>query len=380
MQLRGIVAAIATISVVGLTTSLSLPLLALILEARGASDTYIGINTMMAGIAAMAVTTLTPRVARIVGFVPFIIAMIILMAVSFYAFFFVENVAYWFPLRIAFHGAITALFVLSEFWINALAPPEKRGLTLGLYATVLSAGFALGPLILSVAGSADATPFILGSLLTAVAVLPVLYARRDAPKMDDAETDLSIWPMFRLAPVAILAAFVFGAAESSGYTFLSLFGIGLGFSEAQSINLVTALALGGFVLQIPIGLLADRIPRRILLLLLALCGTAGGLGLMLAGNAYWLIVAILIFWGGTTSGLYTVGLTHLGSRFTGNALASANAAFIFMYATGMLLGPMASGIAKDVAGGNGYLAVVSLLFLGYALMTWRRIREETANP
>ena len=78
---------------------------------------------------------------------------IVLAAVSALGFYFAENFLLWFPLRLVFHGAITTLFILSEFWINVAAPPKKRGLVLGIYATVLSFGFSAGPQLFSLLGS-----------------------------------------------------------------------------------------------------------------------------------------------------------------------------------------------------------------------------------
>ena len=44
--------------------------------------------------------------------------------------------------RILLHIALTVLFILSEFWINATAPPSRRGLVLGLYSLGYIAGSA----------------------------------------------------------------------------------------------------------------------------------------------------------------------------------------------------------------------------------------------
>ncbi len=61
--------------------------------------------------------------------------------------------ALWFPLRFLLGAALCILFAVSEFWINAVAPPKKRGLIMGIYATALSIGAAMGPAILSLVGA-----------------------------------------------------------------------------------------------------------------------------------------------------------------------------------------------------------------------------------
>ena len=59
-----LIAAIASITAVGIAMGLGLPLLSIILEKRGISSTLIGVNTAMGGIAAMAAAPLTTMIAK----------------------------------------------------------------------------------------------------------------------------------------------------------------------------------------------------------------------------------------------------------------------------------------------------------------------------
>jgi len=154
-----LVAAISAISVVGIAIGLGLPLLSIILEKRGIPSTLIGLNSAMAGIAAMIAAPITTKLAHRLGVAPTMLWAVVLSAISALGFYYAEAFWMWFPLRIVFHGATTTLFILSEFWINAAAPPSRRGLVLGIYATVLSVGFASGPLLFSILGSDGVTAF-----------------------------------------------------------------------------------------------------------------------------------------------------------------------------------------------------------------------------
>jgi hypothetical protein len=90
------------------------------------------------------------------------------------------------------------------------------------------------------------------------------------------------------------------------------------------------------------------------------------------------LVIVLFLWGGATAGIYTVGLAHLASRFSGADLAGANAAFIFCYALGMLAGPLAIGDAMSRAPVAGLPLVMSTVFAGYAIIVALRIARRTA--
>src|SRR5690606_23661908 len=134
---RSIAAAIASISVVGIAIGLGVPLLSVILEARGYSATAIGANTAVAGLASIAAAPFATPLAARFGVVPLMLAMIVAGGVAFVGFYFAPAFWMWFPLRAVLHFALTVLFILSEFWISTSAPPHRRGLVLGLYATVL---------------------------------------------------------------------------------------------------------------------------------------------------------------------------------------------------------------------------------------------------
>ena len=154
-----IAAAIASISVVGIAIGLGMPLLSVILEARGISATMIGLNTAIAGLASIAAAPLATPLAVRFGVVWTMLGMILLGAFAFVGFYFATAFWMWFPLRVALHIALTVLFILSEFWISTSAPPHRRGFVLGIYATVLSLGFAGGPWLFSQIGSQGFLPF-----------------------------------------------------------------------------------------------------------------------------------------------------------------------------------------------------------------------------
>lgn len=368
-----LIAAISAITAVGIAIGLGLPLLSVILEKRGVSSTMIGLNSAMAGVAAMAAAPVTTWIAQRLTVVTTMVLAIVAAAASAIGFYFAEALWMWFPLRIVFHGAITVLFVLSEFWINTAAPPSRRGLVLGIYATVLSLGFAAGPLIFSIVGSEGILPFAIGAGAILAAAIPILLARKENPSIGKTP-DMPFLRYIFLVPTATAAVFIFGAVESGGLALFPVYASRTGFTESQGALLLMMMGLGNVLFQIPVGLIADRIgDRRRLLSLFAVIGLAGSIALpFLIHN--WLVTAvILLFWGGSVAGLYTVGLAHLGDKLHGADLAAANAAFVFCYALGMLVGPQTIGAAMDVAGHHGFAWALAFFFALYVALTLFRI-------
>ncbi len=159
-RLFALAAMIFSAAGVGAGISLGLPLLSIVLAARGVSGSMIGLNTAMAGIASLVVIPFVTPIATKIGAHRLLLLSLFLTGISFYGFYLVDNFWLWFPLRLVFHGGLSTAFVMSEFWINSLSPTRRRGLIMGIYATVLSLA------------SRSVRPYSRSSAVTAICPLP----------------------------------------------------------------------------------------------------------------------------------------------------------------------------------------------------------------
>jgi MFS family permease len=369
----GAVAAIATISSVGVAVGLSFPLLSFLMEQRGYSSTIIGANTAMAGIASILTVPFVNPLARRIGLVNTLVLAAFVSATSLIGFFVFPSILAWFLLRISFHGAITASFILSEYWINVSAPEKRRGLVLGIYGSVLSLGFATGPALLAGMGTRDYLPFVTGAAIIICSTIPALLAYSRQPTSSQEPASRSVARYITMVPLATAAAFIFGAVEQAGLALFPVYGARTGYDETQVSLLLMVLAFGNVALQLPLGLISDRLKdRRWLLFSCALTGAIGVAILPWAVEIPWLLIAGMFVWGGVTTGMYTVGLAHLGSRLKGPDLAQANAAFILCYAIGMVIGPQVAGIGMDISNPHGFAVALSGMFIAYLVLVLAR--------
>ncbi|CZT34912.1 MFS transporter [Rhizobium sp. 9140] len=368
-----LIAALAAVTTVGIAIGLGVPLLSFIMERRGVSSTLIGLNSTVAGLASMVAASFTTRLAHRFGVAQVMVAAVVLAAAPALGFYFVENFWLWFPLRIVFQSGITILFVLSEFWINATAPSHRRGLVFGIYGTVLSLGFAAGPLLFSLLGSEGILPFAVGAGIILLGAIPIIIARKESPDIDEMP-EMHFLRYVYMVPMATAAVFVFGAVEYGGLSLFPVYGTRVGFSESQAALLLTIMGVGNLIFQIPLGLLSDRMKdRRKLLVALTVIGFAGALSLPTLSTNWYALAAILLLWGGIISGLYTIGLSHLGSRLHGPELAAANAAFVFCYALGTVAGPQVIGASMDVFGNDGFAWSIAGFFGLYIVLSLVRL-------
>ncbi|MBK3401362.1 MFS transporter [Methylorubrum populi] len=376
-RLGAMAAAIACVAVVGTGLGLSIPLLSLEMERMGASSVVIGLNTALAGFAAILTVPFVPRLAARVGVVRLLVLAIILGGLCLTAFKLLPHLVLWFPLRFVFSTTMGVLFVLSEYWINDAAPPERRGLVMGIYATVLAIGFAIGPTLLTLLGTEGLAPYLAGSALFFLGLTPLVVARNLSPALGHDEGG-GIVTYLRLAPLAVLAAALYGAVEAGAFAILPLYGLRIGLDAQTAAALVSAVALGNVVFQIPVGLLADRVDRRLVLLGASLAGALGAALIPVASASLPGLTALLFVWGGIVGTLYTVGLAHLGARLRGPDLAGANAAFVMLYNAGLMLGPPLIGGGMDLHPPQGFAVAMSLLFTLYAVPVVRSLARDRA--
>ncbi len=208
--------------------------------------------------------------------------------------------------------------------------------------------------------------------MMALSLVPVLFALGADPAMEEGQSR-PFWRYFFLVPLATFASLAMGATESGVMSFVAIYGLRLGFGESNAALLVTAVAVGNIVSQIPLGMISDRMDRRHLLLIVAAVGTVATLAIPLVADNFWLLALALAAFGSVAAGLYTVGLAHLGARLSGSDLASANAAFIFMYALGMLAGPASMGWGMEVWNPHGFVMVAAGYLAAYAIFASLRI-------
>jgi len=370
-----IAAAISCIAVAGVGLSLSSPLISLLLSAKGVSGAMIGFNTAVGSLGNLIVGAFVARLAAKLGLRLLLLSTLAIGAVSISLFAVFNSLAAWFVLRLIFGAAIGTLFVLSEFWINAAAPATRRGLIMGIYATALSLGFAGGPAILAVLGRADEMLFVVCAGFFFLAAIPILLVGTNAPPLEG-KARHSVFAFVVLAPIATVAAYIYGAVEQSSFAFLPIYGEKLGLSARTSALLLMVFGLGNVVSQVPLGLLSDRWNRTKLLLGCACISGLAALAMPLAAGSVPGLMVLLFIAGGVIGGLYTIGLALLGAHFSGPELATANAAFVMLYSFGMMTGAPAMGVLVDVVEPHGFafgFAFLCALYCG--LIAWRLPRK-----
>ncbi len=377
---RSLVAAIASVTVFGLSIGEGGPLLSLLLEARHTDAGLIGLNAGAAFIGVIVGPMLTPRWVRWFGIRNFLLGCFALDIVVFLLMKVFDSLGAWFVLRVLLGLIGSSLFTTSEAWISLLAGGAKRGRIIGIYAAALSAGFGLGPLLLSLTGIEGWPPFIANGIIVAVAAVPLLGAGNLASGLGR-ERGANPLKIFVMAPLIVITVALFGLYETALLALLPIWGVRAGLSTDAAAATLSAVYIGAIVLQVPIGWLSDRTQR---LTALRVCGAGGLVGALLVTTLHAsapVLFGALFLWGGIVSGIYPVAMGMAGDRFSGRDMVAGNAAIIMAYGLGSLIGPALGGAAMDLWNPQGLLAMFVVLFVVFLGMTAvRGVRRGGPSP
>jgi MFS family permease len=340
-------AAIASVTVFGLSIGQIGPLLSLILELRGTDVTVNGLNAGIAFIGVVAGPMLAPDCVRRLGIRNFLLACFVIDIVTILSLKIFTSVAAWFVLRVMLGLVGSSIFTTSEAWINHLAGDAGRGRIIGIYAAALSAGFGIGPLLLSVTGITGWLPFLANAAITAIAALPLLGIGNISRGFGQ-ERGAHPLAMFARAPVIVTTVALFGLYEAAVIALLPIWGVRTGLNPRLAAATVSAVYIGSVVMQTLIGWISDKWSRLAVLRLCCVVGLGGVTLMALLAPGPPLLLCLLFVWGGIGSGIYPVALSMAGDRFRGADLVAVNAAMIVAYGLGGLVGPALGGAAMDI--------------------------------
>jgi MFS family permease len=350
------------------------PLIALTLEARGTEGALIGVVVAAQPVGTILAAGLVPRLLRWLGTADTILTcglMSVLMAALLPV---LDSVPAWILLRFIAGLAAAGPWIVTETWINAIAAHGGRGRIVGLYGSVMAAGFVMGPLLLTAVGSDGPLPFAAFAGLLAAALLPILLTRGLAPRLDVAR-EAAFLRILLSAPTLFAAAVVSGVVDIAFFSFLPIWGLRNGLEEGFAVTLLTVFVSGNIVLQYPLGWLGDRIGYRGAMVLCGLvCIAAPALAPHLLSSPA-LLGATLFLWGGAAWGIYSIALAALGVRFGGPMLAAANAVFVIAYELANIAGPPIAGAAVDYWPNNGLMVLMGTFGALFVLLVVSRLGQ-----
>jgi len=278
----------------------------------------------------------------------------------------------WAGLRFIVGLCLSGLYVTVESWLHDRATNETRGRLLSVYMLVVTFGLGTGQVLLGVADPLDTTLFILVGMLISLAVVPVAMVRMPTPG-EVIRVKLSLRDLGRTAPLGVVAVAVAGAAGSSVLALGAVYAIRIGIDPSRVGVFVAAAMAGGAVTQYPLGYLSDRVPRRRVILGIALAAIVVAVAGAVADPDSSLQFVVAAAFGGLAFPLYSIAVSHVNDVMPEHQLVAAAAGTIFVYGIGSVVGPLLLSVLMEIWGPSGYFWGLAVYFVPLVLYATVRI-------
>lgn len=375
---RLLAALFAGVLIYGLAMGTSYPLLGLVM-AKEVSAGWNGISVAATGMGFIVGVLVLPILSARFGAGTVAAAGMVLLAVCLLTLSFVRDFWLVFGLRFLLGLSSNLMFVMTETGLNVLAPPRSRGRVFGLYAMLTGLGFVVGPTVVAFLGDRAALLFVICAALAGFAAFPYLAMRPALDGLIEPARSVRLTRSVGLLPAAFVLLFIASAVDAVMITLFPVIAVQAGFSASQGALYVAVFHVGLVVSQPFVGWLLDCFGRRrtVLASLVLNCGGPALLAIEPMPSPI-VMSLIMLIWGGSNYGLYTAGLTMVGDRFRGPALAAATGSFALVYAVAATATPLVLGFGLQTFSATGIFAAAAIAY-GVALV-WAASRFRPMEP
>ena len=275
----------------------------------------------------------------------------------------------------AIHGLAAAAFLPAAIaLVIDLTPEAKRGEAIGWYTASLQLGLMAGPITGGfLAGEFGFNAAFYGCSAISLIGLVLAFSRLQAMAHRSVVTPVKASSSWRwlgqpLAIAVLLATLLVAVGSGTIGSYIPLYGREFGMTEADAGAIITAVYASSALLRAPVGRLADRIDRKILLIGgVALSAIAVSLFSFFHGLSQFIIIGIIF---GIGMGIAMPASLVMAADFSsasGRALSMAIPTCFFQ--VGLAAGPTVMGyVAQMSSFETMFLACAASLAFGLFIM------------
>ncbi|PID44306.1 MAG: MFS transporter [Proteobacteria bacterium] len=284
----------------------------------------------------------------------------------------------WWAMRLVTGFSYAGLYIVVESWLNDASDNNTRGKMLSIYMVISLGSMAGGQFLLNLASPETIELFILTSLLVSWAVVPMLITATHGPNFETPES-VSIVQLFKVSPLGVFGMFASGVIMGVFFGMGSVFTTNLGLSVSQVSLYMSAVILGGFISQYPLGWLSDRIGRRQVILGSCIVGSALCIyaGLDPAPRADILFFALASLIGGMVMPLYALCSAHVNDYLTPQQMVAASGTLVLVNAVGAAIGSPVAAASMDHFGPSAFYLTIAVMSLSVVVYTLWRSTQRT---
>ena len=279
----------------------------------------------------------------------------------------------WTAMRLVSGFSFAALFIVAESWLNSETRNDARARVLAVYMIVSAGGMASGQALLRVADPQGFVLFSVVSVLVSLAVVPMLLSTGPTPKLAPVGR-LELHRLWRTSPLGVVGVATHGVVSGAVLGMGAVFARQSGLATADVATFMFAILLLAMLGQFPLGFLADRLDRRLVIIATAVAAGALGIVAGLAGGTLGLVLVGLAAALGFP--LYSVSVAHTNDHLDPTAMVAAAGGLTMLNGLGAAVGPFAVSLVMSAVGPAGFAWFLGVVLAALAVFgVYRTLRR-----
>jgi len=297
----------------------------------------------------------------------------------------------WFLLRVLTGISMVCIYTVAESWLNDRSNNKNRGSVLSIYMVILYGSLGIGMFLLNFSSPKNFQPFILISVITSLALIPILLTKKKPPTFKRIRA-MTLKELYDSSPFGMVSSFLYGVVQSALFTLLAVYATSMNFKILE-ISIVTfLLAISGAIAQYPVGKISDIYDRRkviifstfgaaIFSLLTIMVSRQMYLPGGLATSKTWFYIFFVLF-SFCSLPMFSLILAHTNDYISKEKFVAAGAGLQFIFGFGAISGPFLCSIIMDIIGSNGFFIFLFFFhsLIGIYGIYRMKIRPTVDNP
>ena len=297
----------------------------------------------------------------------------------------------WFLLRVLTGVSMVCIYTVAESWLNDRSSNKNRGSVLSVYMVILYGAMGVGMFLLNFSSPKNFQPFILVSVITSAALIPILLTKKKPPTFKKIKA-MTLKDLYEASPFGMISSLFYGTIQSALFTLLAVYATSMNFTILE-ISIVTfLLAVSGAIAQFPIGKLSDIYDRRKVIVLSTFGAAMFSIFAILvsrqmylpdglATSKTWFYIFFILF-SFCSLPMFSLILAHTNDYIPKEKFVAAGAGLQFAFGLGAMSGPFLCSILMDIIGSNGFFIFLFLFHsvIGVYGIHRMRVRQTVDNP
>ncbi|MDO9416444.1 MFS transporter [Pararhizobium sp.] len=271
-------------------------------------------------------------------------------------------------------------FIISQSWLNDASDNRWRGKAMSLFYMAYVIGIGAGAWLFGQIPAAGNLAPIVTIFFTAIAILPIGLTRLPNPPAP-AKVSVDIPMVWRNSPVALIGVLAAGGLSMVVQGFTPIYAAANQVGQKDVALLMFLMQFGLLFIQVPMGILSDRMDRRIVLIATCIMITLTAfLALQATFANLWMLMLIFAVWAGSVETVYSIANAHANDRTAPADFVPLASTMLVAWSASATIVPLAVTLLTPVFGPKTFIYAAMIVAVLYAVFVAIRLKNRETVP